>query len=107
MHGDWNPPDNDKLCKLAEVWSDALCNADQDEITSEYRIHWSEFWQLPYWNPSYQLVVDAIHCILKGISQLHPHEALQLTKASAAATPDIVLAFDHPFTKAQEGQVLL
>jgi hypothetical protein len=45
MHGDWNPPDNDKLYKLVEAWRDALCNADQDkdEITSEYRIHWSEF----------------------------------------------------------------
>jgi hypothetical protein len=48
-----------------------------------------------------------MHCILKGISQLHAHEALQLTKVSAAAAPDVVLAFDHPFTKAQEGQVLL
>jgi hypothetical protein len=31
---DWNPPDNDKLHELAEAWRDALCNADQDEITS-------------------------------------------------------------------------
>jgi hypothetical protein len=39
MHDDWNPPDNDKLRKLAEAWRDALCNADQDEINFEYGIH--------------------------------------------------------------------
>jgi hypothetical protein len=49
-----------------------------------------------------------MHCILEGIiSQLHACEALQLTKVLAATAPDVVLAFDHPFTKAQEGQVLL
>jgi hypothetical protein len=95
------------IIKLAKAWRDALCNADQDEITSEYGICWSEFRWLPYWNPCYQLVIDAIHYVLKGISQIHAHEALQLTKVSAAAAPDVVLAFDHPFTKAQEGQVLL
>jgi hypothetical protein len=105
-HADWNPPDNDKLRKLAEAWKDALSNADQDSITSQYGIRWSEFWRLPYWNPSRQLVVDAMHCILEGLSQLHAREALQLTKAAAAATPDIVPAFDHPFTKAREGQGL-
>jgi hypothetical protein len=46
MHDDWNPPDNDKLRELAKAWRDALCNADQDEITSQYGIHWSEFWWL-------------------------------------------------------------
>jgi hypothetical protein len=48
-----------------------------------------------------------MHCILKGICQLHATEALQLTKVLAAAAPDVVPAFNHPFTKAQEGQVLL
>jgi hypothetical protein len=48
-----------------------------------------------------------MHCILKDISQHHAHEALQLTKVSATAALDVVLAFDHPFTKAQEVQVLL
>jgi hypothetical protein len=47
-----------------------------------------------------------MYCFFVGISQLHSCEALQLTRALAAATPDIVLAFDHPFTKAQEEQVL-
>jgi hypothetical protein len=98
MHDDWNTPDNDKLHKLVKAWRDALYNANQDEITSQYGICWSEFWWLPYWNPSHQLVIDAMHCILKGISQLHAYEAFQLTKVSAAAAPDVVLAFDHPFT---------
>lgn len=105
-HCDWNPPDNDKLQKLAKAWRDALSNADQDQITSQYGIRWSEFWRLPYWNPSRQLVVDAMHCILEGLCQLHAREALQLTKASAATSPDIVPAFDHSFTKAQERQGL-
>jgi hypothetical protein len=42
-----------------------------------------------------------MHCILKGISQLHACEALQLTKVLAAAALDVVPAFDHhPITKA-------
>jgi hypothetical protein len=105
-HADWDPPDNDALRKLAEAWRDALSNADQDQITSQYGIRWSEFWRLPYWNPSRQLVVDAMHCVLEGVSQLHAREALQLTKASAAAVPEVVQAFDHPFTKASVGQEL-
>jgi hypothetical protein len=44
-----------------------------------------------------------MHCIFESISQLHAYEALQLTKASAATAPDVVLAFDQPFTKTQEG----
>jgi hypothetical protein len=89
MHDDWNPPDNDKLHELAQAWRDALCYADQDKITSQYGIHWSEFWWLPYWNPSHQLVIHAMHCVLKGISQLHTHEALQPTKAPAVPAPDV------------------
>jgi hypothetical protein len=58
MHGDWNLPDNDKLHKLAEAWRDAFSSANQDEITSQYGINWSEFWQLPYWKTSHQQVVD-------------------------------------------------
>jgi hypothetical protein len=105
-HDDWNPPDNDELRKLTEAWRDASSNDEQDEITLRFGICWSEFWRLPYWNPSRQLVVDAMHCILEGLSQLHAREALRLTDASAAAAPDIIPAFDHAFTKAQEGPML-
>jgi hypothetical protein len=81
-----------------------LSNANQDEITSQSRIYWLEFWQLLYWKHFCQLVVDAIQCIFEGISQLYAHEALQLTRALAAAAPDIVLEFYHPFTKLKRGK---
>ena len=74
--------------------------AEQDKIFVQYGIWWLELWRLPYWNPSCQLVVDSMHCILKGLAHGHFREVLGLTTASASIPLPIVKAFTHDFTLA-------
>ena len=66
----------------------------------KYGTQWSELWCLPYWDPSRQLVVDLMHCIIEGLAHTHFHEVLGLimTQASAPAPP--IREFMHNFTPA-------
>jgi hypothetical protein len=71
---------------------------EQDRIFTSYGTRWSEMWRLPYWDPTRQLVVDAMHCVLEGVTHHHFRIALGLTNASAASKPETVRAFSHRFT---------
>jgi hypothetical protein len=42
--------------------------ADREKIFTKYGTRWSELWRLPYWDPSRQLVVDAMSCGKKVIT---------------------------------------
>jgi hypothetical protein len=64
-------------------------------------------WRLPYWNPTRQLVVDAMHCVLEGVTHHHFRIALGLTSVSAASKPEVVRAFSHRFTKVDSEQLPL
>ena len=84
----------------AEAWKNATMVAEQDKIFVQYGIQWSELWRLPYWNPSHQLVLDSMHCILEGLVHSHFREVLGLTTASASTPLPVVKAFTHDFTLA-------
>ena len=84
----------------AEAWKNVTMVAEQDKIFVQYGIRWSELWRLPYWNPSRQLVVDSMHCILEGLAHGHFREVLGLTTASASTPLPVVKAFTHDFTSA-------
>jgi hypothetical protein len=43
-------------------------------------------WRLPYWDPSRQLVVDPMHCILEGLVQHHSRTLLGLTTATTSSS---------------------
>ncbi|KAF8591608.1 hypothetical protein K439DRAFT_1302850, partial [Ramaria rubella] len=60
-------------------WRDAPTNKDQEMLFSEHGICWSELWHLPYWDPTWQLVVDSMHCILERVVQGHVRDALELS----------------------------
>ena len=60
----WTPWDKNKLHAYAEQWRDAATTSECEHIFKEHGVCYSELWQLPYWDPASQLVVDSMHCIL-------------------------------------------
>ncbi|KIM52099.1 hypothetical protein SCLCIDRAFT_88235, partial [Scleroderma citrinum Foug A] len=72
----WMSRDKDKLCQYAEQWRDAPTAAECERLFKAHGVRYSELWQLPYWDPSHQLVVDSMHCILEGLVQHHVHNLL-------------------------------
>ena len=100
----WNRRDPASLRKHAEEWRDASTSAEREKIFTKYGTRWSELWWLPYWDPSRQLVVDAMHCILEGLAHIHFREFLGLTTVSASTPLPLVKAFTHHFQPAVQEQ---
>lgn len=99
-HPDWSSPDNHLRRHHAERSRDAATWEEQEKIFAEHGVRWSELWVLPYWNPSRQLVVDSMHCILEGLVQHHSRDVLGLTKTAAHAKIDVIPAFRWTFKTA-------
>ena len=94
---EWQPRDVNELCMHAEMWRDAETVDAQEECFSTYGVRWSELWRLPYWDPTRQLVVDYMHCLLEGLVQAHVREVLGLTTAVASQKETVIPAFHHKF----------
>jgi hypothetical protein len=93
----WQRRDKASLRKHAEEWLGATTSTEREKIFKMYGTQWSELWRLLYWDPTRQLVVDAMHCILEGLAHTHFREVLALTTSSAVSAPPIVKAFDYQF----------
>jgi hypothetical protein len=98
-HEQWEFRDFKEMRHHAERWRDASTSKEQDEIFTSHGTRWSEMWRLPYWNPTRQLVVDTMHCVLEGVAHHHFRVVLGLTSVSAASKPEAPRAFSYPFTK--------
>ena len=72
---------------------------EQEEIFSQYGVHYSEFYHLEYWYPTHQIVVNIMHNGLEGNAEDHFHHILSLMKESAKIKPVPPPAFDHKFTR--------
>ncbi|KAK0220645.1 hypothetical protein IW262DRAFT_1461979 [Armillaria fumosa] len=57
--------------KKVHAWRNVTTSAERDNIFKTYGVRWSEFWRLPYWDPTQMLVVDTMHCILLGLIHYH------------------------------------
>ncbi|EIN03450.1 hypothetical protein PUNSTDRAFT_37794, partial [Punctularia strigosozonata HHB-11173 SS5] len=55
----------------AEKWRDATSEEQRTRLFLETGVRWSELWRLPYWDPTQQLVVDSMHCLLEGLAHFH------------------------------------
>jgi hypothetical protein len=93
----WKNRDIKQMRKHAEMWRDAKTTAEQVKIFETYGVRWSELWRLPYWDPTCQLVVDSMHCLLEGIVHVHIRHVLGLSMAAQKET--VIPAFDPHFTK--------
>jgi len=97
----WECRDVGAIRSHARNWKDALSSADQDKIFAAHGVRWSVLWELPYWDPTHQLVVDSMHCLFEGLVKHHVKTVLALTSASASskfAPP----AFVYDFLQYQE-----
>jgi hypothetical protein len=96
---DWMNRDVEQMRKHAEMWRDAKTVAEQVKIFNKYGVRWSELWNLPYWDPTRQLVVDSMHCLFEGLVHTHVREILGLSTATASEKEAITFAFHHNFTQ--------
>jgi hypothetical protein len=92
----WRSRDYNQMRKDAEAWRNANSN-DQIKMFQSAGLRWSELWRLPYWDPTKQLVVDPMHCLLLGLAQYHVRELLQLSSEAAMRRDTPIPAFQHSF----------
>jgi hypothetical protein len=97
-HERWVMRDVAAMRRNAEKWLHASTSKERDEIFKQHGTRWSEFWRLRYWDPTRQLVVDAMHCMLEGHAEHHFRTVLGLTSLSAASELIPENAFSHNFT---------
>jgi len=93
----WVLWDKDKLHCQAEQWRDAPTSTEREKLFKQYGIHYSELWQLPYWDPARQLVIDSMHCLLEGLIQHHTWNILGLTTEAISTTHSASSAFHYDF----------
>ena len=93
----WGHRDITEIRRQAEAWRDAPTLDARQKLYEAHGVAWSELYRLPYYDPTRQLTVDAMHCILEGLVQFHFREVLKLTTVDAKANPKTVPAFDHIF----------
>jgi hypothetical protein len=82
----WKPRDKDELRKFAEQWRDAATTSEREKLFKAHGVRYSELWRLPYWDPSRQLVIDPMHCILEGLVQHHSRSLLGLTTTTTSSS---------------------
>jgi hypothetical protein len=92
----WTPRDPGKLRQQAEEWKNAPTEAAQQKLFKKHGMRWSELWRLPYWDPTKQLVVDAMHCLLENLAHSHVRDVPAFTRAAASKKTNIT-AFSHQF----------
>ncbi|KAF8588137.1 hypothetical protein K439DRAFT_1645631 [Ramaria rubella] len=93
----WTLRDKHKLREYATQWRDTTTSSEQEKIFHLHGVRWSELWRLSYWNPTCQLVVDSMHCILEGLVRYHSMDVLELTTALSLAKAKDIPSFDHHF----------
>lgn len=95
----WKRKDVSLLRKYAFAWRDAATVKDRDIIFQQHGVRCSELWRLVYWDPTRQLIVDSMHCILERVVQHHVRNALLLTTEAATAKVASTPAFSHQFSR--------
>jgi len=103
----WMPRDKEKMRRYAEQWRDASTSAERERLFKEHGVCYSKLWHLPYWDPTRQLVIDSMHCILEGLVQYHIRNVLGLTTEDTPALPASQPAFDYAFTRLDPGTAAL
>jgi hypothetical protein len=104
-HPDWSRRDIDVLRKQAYAWKNAQTQAERDKIFKEHGVRWSEFWRLPYWDPTRMLVIDGMHCVLGGLAHYHCHKVLHIDAEKAKKKERGPVAFEQDWVAYDLGQV--
>lgn len=89
---EWKKKDVNEMRQKAEMWKNASTVKEQEEIWKKSGTRWSEMWNLPYWDPTRQLVIDAMHCLLEGLIHTHFRHILRLSNLAADSKPTLIPA---------------
>jgi hypothetical protein len=95
----WRPRNHQELRQQAEKWRTASTIKEQETIFNTYGTRYSELYRLSYWDPTRQIVVDCMHCLLEGNVEDHFRSILELTTTSAESKLAISPAFQHKFSQ--------
>ncbi|CAK5270814.1 unnamed protein product [Mycena citricolor] len=98
----WKRRDVATLRTQAYKWREARTQAARDKIFETYGVRWSEFWRLPYWDPTRMAVVDSMHCILEGLVHYHCRKVLRIDTKLAERKETMGAAFDYAWPKYNE-----
>ncbi|KAJ3965570.1 hypothetical protein EV361DRAFT_810492 [Lentinula raphanica] len=97
----WKPIDDEFLRKGAELWRNADDVKDRGPIEDLYGTRDSALWQLPYWKPSCQGVVDPMHTMFLILLQRYFRDILGLDNPDDSKRkpkkPRFRFAFYHDF----------
>jgi hypothetical protein len=66
---------------MADAWLNAPSKATRTRIFKETGIRWSELLRLPYWDPTRNIVVDAMHNLFLGLVRFHIRTVLGMQVA--------------------------
>lgn len=83
---DWPRRSSYEMRKQAKAYRDAASEEERAALFAAHGVRWSEFWNLPYWDVTRQLVVDSMHCILEGLAHHHFRNVLGLAKKERKET---------------------
>ncbi|KAG2063521.1 hypothetical protein BDR04DRAFT_1131083 [Suillus decipiens] len=75
----WEPYDRNELRKYTEQWRDAATTSEHEKLFKAHDVHYSKLWHLTYWDPSRQLIIHSMHCLLEGLVPYHICNPLSLT----------------------------
>lgn len=94
-HSQWIPRDRNELFHQAKMWRDAKTVRERKNLFNKYGVRWTSFWLLEYWDPTRQLVIDSMHCILEGLVQYQCRHVLRLDASTRqVSSKGIKYAFD-------------
>lgn len=93
----WTRKDKSAMLGAAEAWRDARSSAERNSLFAQSGVRWTEFWRLPYWDPTQQLVVDIMHCIFQGLASFLYRDIMHLSQTSANSRTSVEPAFQHEF----------
>ena len=103
-HYNWELWDDEKIYQHIEEWRDMVTLKDHIFIFNKHSNCYSELWQLPYWKPACQLVVNHMHWNYVMLIPVHSQLILLLTSADAAALIPPKPAFLHNFVTIDENE---
>ncbi|KAE9388290.1 hypothetical protein BT96DRAFT_960232 [Gymnopus androsaceus JB14] len=92
------PRDVEELRHWSRAYKEAQTLSERKDIFENHGVRWSSLRLLDYWDPTRMLVVDAMHCILKGVVHYHCQHVLRLNASAPKHCADgLMYAFDWPW----------
>ncbi|KAF9021597.1 hypothetical protein BDP27DRAFT_1195416, partial [Rhodocollybia butyracea] len=94
---DWECIDDDRLREGSAKWQSARTPAERGHVLDLYGSRYSPLWILPYWRPSHQVAVDAMHIFFLILLQRFFRDQRALDEQQKDQSVEPHIAFRYPF----------